>query len=112
MRLLITGAKGFVGKNLIAQLHNIKDGKAKKDGLTSELTLYEYDMDTNPELLDLYTKDCDFVFHLAGVNRPKDENEFMEGNFGFTSALLQSLKKNGNKAPDRKSTRLNSSHPK
>ena len=99
MRLLITGAKGFVGKNLIAQLHNIKDGKAKKDGLTSELTLYEYDMDTNPELLDLYTKDCDFVFHLAGVNRPKDENEFMEGNFGFTSALLQSLKKNGNKAP-------------
>ena len=97
MRLLITGAKGFVGKNLIAQLHNIKDGKAKKDGLTSELTLYEYDMDTNPELLDLYTKDCDFVFHLAGVNRPKDENEFMEGNFGFTSALLQSLKKNGNK---------------
>lgn len=99
MRLLITGAKGFVGKNLIAQLHNIKDGKAKKDGLTSELTLYEYDMDTNPELLDLYTKDCDFVFHLAGVNRPKDENEFMEGNFGFTSVLLQSLKKNGNKAP-------------
>lgn len=99
MRLLITGAKGFVGKNLIAQLHNIKDGKVKKDGLTSELTLYEYDMDTNPELLDLYTKDCDFVFHLAGVNRPRDENEFMEGNFGFTSALLQSLKKNGNKAP-------------
>ncbi|MBU5449792.1 capsular polysaccharide biosynthesis protein CapF [Acetivibrio sp. MSJd-27] len=99
MRLLITGAKGFVGKNLIAQLHNIKDGKVKKDGLTSELTLYEYDMDTNPELLDLYTKDCDFVFHLAGVNRPKDENEFMEGNFGFTSVLLQSLKKNGNKAP-------------
>lgn len=99
MRLLVTGAKGFVGKNLLAQLHNIKDGKVKKDGLTSELTLYEYDMDTNPELLDLYTKDCDFVFHLAGVNRPKDENEFMEGNFGFTSALLQSLKKNGNKAP-------------
>ena len=99
MRLLITGAKGFVGKNLIAQLHHIKDGKAKKDGLTSELTLYEYDMDTNPELLDLYTKDCDFVFHLAGVNRPKDESEFMEGNYGFTSVLLESLKKNGNKAP-------------
>ncbi len=99
MKLLITGAKGFVGKNLIAQLHNLKDGKAKREGLTSELTLYEYDIDTNPELLALYTKDCDFVFHLAGVNRPKDEKEFMEGNFGFTSMLLQSLQKNGNKTP-------------
>ena len=99
MNILITGAKGFVGRNLISQLHNIKDGKAKNDGLNSDLTLYEYDVDTNPELLDLYTKDCDFVYHLAGVNRPKDEKEFMEGNFGFTSVLLQSLKKNGNKAP-------------
>lgn len=99
MKVLITGAKGFVGKNLIAQLGNIRTGKAKNYELTSDLTIYEYDIDTNPELLDLYTKDCDFVCHLAGVNRPKEQAEFMEGNFGFTSVLLDSLKKNQNKAP-------------
>ena len=99
MKVLITGAGGFVGRNLTAQLHNIKAGKARNYSLPDDLTIYEYDIDTNPELLDLYTKDCDFVFHLAGVNRPKDEKEFMEGNFGFTSVLLDALKKNQNKAP-------------
>ncbi len=99
MKILITGANGFVGKNLISQLNNIKQGKAKNYKLTSDLKLYEYDIDTAPELLDVYTSDCDFVFHLAGVNRPKDQSEFMSGNFGFTSTLLDSLKKNNNKAP-------------
>ena len=99
MNILVTGAKGFVGRNLIAQLGNIRDKKANNYGIESDITIYEYDIDTNPELLPLYTKDCDFVFHLAGVNRPKEEKEFMEGNFGFTSVLLDLLKKNGNKAP-------------
>lgn len=99
MKILITGANGFVGKNLTAQLDNIKLGKAKNYDLSNDLTIYKYDIDTPPELLDVYTKDCDFVFHLAGVNRPKDEKEFMEGNFGFTSVLLDKLKENNNKAP-------------
>lgn len=99
MNILITGSKGFIGKNLISQLNNIKDGKAKNYDIPSELTLYEFDVDTNPALLDLYTKDCDFVFHLAGVNRPENQDDFMKENFGFTSALLQSLKKNGSSAP-------------
>lgn len=88
MKILITGAKGFVGKNLIAALRN-----------QGFLDLYEYDIDTNPTLLDRYTHDCEFVFHLAGVNRPKDQSEFMSGNFGFTSKLLENLKRNNNKAP-------------
>lgn len=99
MKILITGAKGFVGKNLIYQLNNIKFGKVNNYDLSKDIDIYEYDIDTNPELLDLYTKDCDFICHLAGVNRPKDEKEFMEGNFGFTSILLESLNNNNNKAP-------------
>lgn len=99
MKILVTGAKGFVGRNLVAQLCCIKAGKAKHKGLGEHLTIYEYDVDTNPALLEAYTKDCDFVCHLAGVNRPKDEAEFMQGNFGFTSQLLSALQKNGNNAP-------------
>ena len=99
MKILITGAKGFVGKNLIAQLNNIKTGKAKNYTLSPDLDIVEYDIDTPFEVLDNATKDCDFIFHLAGVNRPKDEKEFMEGNFGFTSTLLDLLKKYNNYCP-------------
>jgi UDP-2-acetamido-2,6-beta-L-arabino-hexul-4-ose reductase len=99
MNILITGAKGFIGKNLIAELNNIKEGKAKGYNLNPELTLLEYDMDTDPSLLDGYCRDADFVFHLAGVNRPKEQSEFMKGNFGFTSLLLDRLKKHGNNCP-------------
>jgi UDP-2-acetamido-2,6-beta-L-arabino-hexul-4-ose reductase len=88
MKILVTGAKGFVGKNLIIELKN----KGYSD-------IYEFDRETDISLLDQYTKECEFVFHLAGVNRPKDEEEFMEGNFGFTSDLLDLLKKHDNKAP-------------
>ena len=99
MKILVTGAKGFVGKNLIAELNNIRLGKAKNKNLTDDLTIYEYDIDTQKELLDVYTRDCDFVCHLAGVNRPENPEDFMKGNFGFTSYLLDSLKNNNNKAP-------------
>ncbi|MEG2699871.1 MAG: capsular polysaccharide biosynthesis protein CapF [Hungatella sp.] len=99
MNILITGAKGFVGKNLIATLRNIKEGKDRSFGTFDDLNLYEYDIDTDPALLDRYCKDCTFVFHLAGVNRPEHQEEFMEGNFGFTSILLDTLKKHNNKAP-------------
>lgn len=99
MKILITGAKGFVGKNLVSQLNNIKDDKAKNYTLKTDLTIYEYDIDTSPDLLELYAKDCDFVFHLAGVNRPQNQVEFMEGNFGFTSTLLEALKKHKNTCP-------------
>lgn len=99
MKVLITGAKGFVGKNLVAQLYNIASGKLRKSPLDADLTIYEYDVETDEKLLFDFTKDCDFVCHLAGVNRPENENEFMEGNFGFTSHLLDCLRKNNNKAP-------------
>ena len=99
MNILITGAKGFIGKNLIAELNNTKEGKAKTYRLTSDLNLFEFDTDTDPALLDGYSKEANFVFHLAGVNRPKDQAEFMEGNFGFTSLLLDTLKKHGNNCP-------------
>jgi UDP-2-acetamido-2,6-beta-L-arabino-hexul-4-ose reductase len=99
MNILITGAKGFIGKNLIAELNNIKEGKAKSYNLISDLNLLSYDMDTDPALLDDYCRKADFVFHLAGVNRPKEQSEFMEGNFGFTSVLLDRLQKYDNKCP-------------
>ena len=99
MRILVTGAKGFVGKNLCAQLKNIKDGKARCYGDLTIEAVYEYDIDSTAEELDAYCRDCDFVFNLAGVNRPKEQSEFMEGNFGFASTLLDTLKKHGNTCP-------------
>jgi len=99
MKILITGSKGFIGGNLIAQLSNIKEGKCKAEGVPADLTIFEYDVDTDPASLDGYCKVADFVFHLAGVNRPKNQSEFMEGNFGFTSVLLDTLKKHCNTCP-------------
>lgn len=98
MKILVTGAKGFVGKNLCAQLNNIKDGKAKNYGVQVD-AVFEYDLDSKPEELDVWCRDCDFVFNLAGVNRPQNQEEFMQGNFGFASILLNTLKKHGNKCP-------------
>ena len=99
MRILVTGAKGFVGRNLCAQLKNIRDGKARCYGDLRIDEVYEYDLDSTPEALEGWCRDCDFVFNLAGVNRPKDPEEFMRGNFGFASTLLDTLKRHGNKAP-------------
>ncbi len=100
MKILVTGAHGFVGRNLVSQLCNIRDGKIKNHALSgTELELFEYDVDTDPALLDGYCREADFVFNLAGVNRPKDPAEFMKGNFGFASTLLDTLKKHGNTCP-------------
>ena len=100
MNILVTGAKGFVGRNLVSQLRNIQSGKAKNYALAAEgLEIWEYDVDTDPALLDEYCRQADFVFNLAGVNRPKDPAEFMKGNFGFASLLLNTLKKHGNACP-------------
>ena len=99
MRVLVTGAKGFVGKNLCAALKNIKDGKDRRFPDLAIEDVYEYDIDTDPALLDTFCKDCGFVFNLAGVNRPQNQEEFMAGNFGFASTLLDTLKKHGNKCP-------------
>ena len=99
MRILVTGAKGFVGKNLCSQLNNIKDGKARWYGDLQIDAVYEYDIDSTPEQLDEWCKECDFVFNLAGVNRPKDPEEFMKGNFGFATTLLNTLKKYKNNCP-------------
>ena len=99
MKILITGAKGFVGKNLVCNLRNIMEGKNRtRPGIAIE-AIYEYDIDTDPALLDEYCAQADFVFNLAGVNRPKENSEFMEGNFGFASTLLDTLKKHGNTCP-------------
>ena len=99
MKILVTGAKGFVGKNLCSQLKNIRDGKARCYGDLTISEVYEYDIDSTPEELDQWCKDCDFVFNLAGVNRPQDPKEFMEGNFGFATVLLNTLKKYHNNCP-------------
>ena len=99
MKILITGAKGFVGRNLVSQLRNIRDGKARWYPIGPELEIYEYDLDSDPSDLDLWCRDCDFVFNLAGVNRPQNPEEFMQGNFGFASTLLDTLKKYGNACP-------------
>lgn len=99
MRILVTGAKGFVGRNLVENLKNIKNGKDKTYPLLQELEIFEYDIDTDEKLLDEYCKNADFVFNLAGVNRPKDESEFLDGNFGFAKKLLETLEKYNNKCP-------------
>lgn len=98
MKILVTGAHGFVGKNLCAQLNNIKGGKARNYPVSISEVM-EYDLDTDSALLDDFCAQADFVFNLAGVNRPKDQSEFMQGNFGFASTLLDTLKKHGNTCP-------------
>lgn len=98
MKILVTGAKGFVGKNLCAQLNNIKDGKIKNFPVAID-EVFEYDIDSTPEDLDRYCREADFVFNLAGVNRPENPEDFKKGNFGFASTLLDTLKKHGNTCP-------------
>ncbi len=112
MKILVTGAKGFVGRNLCLELKNIRDGKSRHWGLGCAIReslasaqlltideVFEYDLDSTPDELDTWCREADFVFNLAGVNRPKDASEFMQGNFGFASTLLDTLKKHGNKCP-------------
>ena len=99
MRILVTGAKGFVGRNLCANLRNIQEGKDRRFPELSIEAVYEYDLDSTPEQLDEYCKNADFVFNLAGVNRPQNQEEFMQGNFGFASTLLDTLKKHKNTCP-------------
>lgn len=98
MNILVTGALGFVGKNLVYALKNIKEKKDKTRNISID-EIFEFDVDTDKNLLDTYCKEADFVFNLAGVNRPKDKSEFMAGNFGFATDLLCALKKHGNKCP-------------
>lgn len=98
MKILVTGSNGFVGKNLVENLKNIRDGKNKTTGLMVD-EIYEFDINTPTELLDTYCFDCDFVFNLAGVNRPQNNEEFMQGNFGFASTLLNTLNKHNNTCP-------------
>ena len=98
MNILVTGAKGFVGKNLCAALKNIRDGKDRTRNIKID-EIFEYDIDTEKSLLDGFCENSDFVFNLAGVNRPKETVEFMQGNFGFASVLLEALKKHNNKCP-------------
>ena len=99
MNILVTGAKGFVGRNLCENLKNIRDGKNRTRPALCVENVFEYDLDTDPALLDEYCAKADIVFNLAGVNRPKEQSEFMQGNFGFASTLLDTLKKHGNTCP-------------
>ena len=99
MNILVTGAKGFVGRNLCENLKNIRDGKNRTRPALCVENVFEYDLDTDPALLDEYCAKADFVFNLAGVNRPKEQSEFMQGNFGFASTLLDTLKKHSNTCP-------------
>ena len=99
MNVLVTGAKGFVGRNLVENLKAIRDGKNRTRPALSIGEIFEYDLDTDPALLDVFCKAADFVCNLAGVNRPTDPADFQKGNFGFASTLLDTLKKNGNRCP-------------
>lgn len=99
MNILVTGAKGFVGRNLVENLKNIRDGKDRTHPTIKIGEIFGYDLDSTPEQLDEWCQSADFVFNLAGVNRPKDPAEFKAGNFGFASQLLDTLKKHGNKCP-------------
>ena len=99
MRILVTGAKGFVGKNLCEALKNIRDRKDRTRPALRIEEVFEYDIDSSPEQLNDWCREADFVFNLAGVNRPKDQSEFMEGNFGFASVMLDTLKNSENLCP-------------
>ena len=99
MNILVTGVQGFVGKNLVANLRNIAQGKNRTRPNLHIEEIFAYDLDTDPALLEEYCARADFVYHLAGINRPQNNEEFMEGNFGFSSTLLETLKKTGNKCP-------------
>ena len=99
MKILVTGSKGFVGRNLCVQLKNIKEGKALFYGELTIDEIFEYDIDSTIVELDRYCKEADFIFNLAGINRPENSDEYMKGNFGFANRLLDTLKKYGNKAP-------------
>ena len=99
MKILVTGAKGFVGRNLCAELKNIRDGKARCYGDLAVEEVMEYDIDSTADELDRYCREADFVFNLAGVNRPENPDDFIKGNFGFASTLLDTLKKHGNRCP-------------
>lgn len=98
MNILVTGAKGMVGTALVNNLKNIRDNKNRTRPNISVEDIYEYDLDSTPEELDQYCQKADFVFNLAGVNRPENPEDFMKGNFGFASDLLNTLKKYNNKA--------------
>lgn len=99
MKILVTGAKGFVGKNLVESLKSVREGKDKTRAELVVDEIYEYDLQNTIDELDAFCSDADFVFNLAGVNRPKEQDEFMKGNFGFASTLLDCLKKHNNKCP-------------